>query len=90
MPTEAEIRAALDAGHLGRRTEQIVALARPCVHLLTDPMAISALPPGSSRIGGLPDLPPGGEWPRWKGEPQSFVAQIDISDVAGLPGTRAP
>jgi len=90
MPTEAEIRAALDAGHLGRRTEQIVALARPCVHLLTDPMAISALPPGSSRIGGLPDLPPGGEWPRWKDEPQSFVAQIDISDVAGLPGTRAP
>ncbi|NIP57761.1 MAG: DUF1963 domain-containing protein, partial [Gemmatimonadetes bacterium] len=88
MPEETEIRAALRAGPLAPRTEEIAALARPCVHLLTDPVTVSALSPATSRIGGVPDLPPGVEWPRWKGEPQSFIAQLDLADVAGLPGTR--
>jgi len=37
---------------------------------------------GVSRIGGLPDLPEGVEWPRWKGTPMSFVAQLNMSAVA--------
>lgn len=40
------------------------------------------LPLGSSKFGGWPDLPPGYEWPRCDGFPLSFVAQINLADVA--------
>lgn len=88
MPDEARIRAALREGPLARRTGEILELARPCVHLVADPVGSADLPTGTSRIGGLPDLPPGTEWPLWKGEPQAFLAQLDLADVAGLPGTE--
>ena len=37
--------------------------------------------PGASKLGGVPDLPPGTTWPELKGEPQSFIAQIRLDDV---------
>ncbi len=36
---------------------------------------------GSSKIGGLPDLPIIVEWPQWKGKHLSFVCQINLSDL---------
>lgn len=41
-------------------------------------------PVGSSRIGGLPDVPEGFEWPVYQGEPLSFIAQLRLSDLAAL------
>ncbi|MCP4133998.1 MAG: DUF1963 domain-containing protein [bacterium] len=39
------------------------------------------IPPGSSKKGGLPHLPPGFEWPQGsKGEEYYFFAQLNISD----------
>jgi len=35
----------------------------------------------NSRIGGTPLLPSDAAWPQWKGEPLSFLAQIDLSEV---------
>ncbi len=32
-----------------------------------------------SKLGGLPDLPSGFAWPRWRGQPLAFVAQLDLS-----------
>ncbi len=34
-----------------------------------------------SRIGGLPCLPEGVEWPEWNGHPLQFLAQLDLSEV---------
>lgn len=48
-----------------------------------------ASPIGASRIGGLPDLPPGTAWPRLDGVPLSFLAQIDLAEVRGYPGAEA-
>jgi len=45
-------------------------------------------PLGGSRIGGLPDLPPGVEWPRIDALPLSFLAQIRLADLRGLPGVE--
>lgn len=42
------------------------------------------LPPGSSRLGGLPDLPGGITWPALKGVPMSFIAQIRLEDLKNL------
>ncbi len=34
-----------------------------------------------SRLGGLPNLPPGLEWPEWTGKPQAFLGQLDLAEV---------
>jgi len=41
-----------------------------------DAMAI-----GQSRIGGIPDLPADFEWPSYKNEPLSFIAQVNLSEL---------
>ena len=60
--------------------------------------ATKPLPPGASKLGGLPDVPTGFVWPRFQGtdhngaqydHPLSFMAQFDLAelaafDVAGL------
>jgi hypothetical protein len=43
-----------------------------------DHLPISA----SSRVGGHPELPPLAPWPIWKNGPLSFIAQINLADVA--------
>lgn len=37
---------------------------------------------GSSRIGGTPDLPPDISWPRFEGSSLSFIAQLNLDEVA--------
>jgi uncharacterized protein YwqG len=39
------------------------------------------IPPGGSRIGGLPELPTGFDWPRWKNRPLSLLAQINCAEI---------
>lgn len=41
-------------------------LARPCVRVVSERVDQSRLDLGESRIGGIPDLPVGMEWPRWQ------------------------
>jgi uncharacterized protein YwqG len=40
------------------------------------------LTPGTSKFGGLPDLPPSLEWPSVEDTPLAFIAQISLTDVA--------
>ena len=37
--------------------------------------------PGTSRIGGLPNLPKDIEWPNWKEAPLAFLCQLDLSEI---------
>jgi len=50
------------------------------------------IPLGVSRLGGLPDLPPGAEWPRTPdGRPMSFLAQLNLAEAQGVrPETPLP
>lgn len=43
------------------------------------------LPLGTSHLGGLPDLPPAAGWPAWQGRSLSFLAQINLAELAGFP-----
>lgn len=54
---------------------------RPAVHLVTREAGR-----GFSKLGGLPRLPAGVEWPRWQGSPLLFLGQVDLSE---LPASRA-
>ena len=38
---------------------------------------------GATKLGGLPYLPPGAEWPEWRGAPRNFRAQIRLANIAG-------
>lgn len=43
------------------------------------------LPVGVSKIGGMPDLPVGMQWPSWKDAPLSFLVQLNLAELAKFP-----
>jgi len=79
LRAEAELRA--DCVRLGlvEHADELVALRRDSVEL--HPAEGRT---GCSRIGGLPDFPPGALWPHGREEPMVFLAQIDLAEVGGL------
>lgn len=78
---KADVQAAFEAAGLTRVVKDIDALARFAVRLNTTAVDEANVPVGASKLGGLPDLPPGLAWPEWKGVPQSFIAQIRLEDL---------
>src|SRR5262249_33113616 len=42
-------------------------------------------PLGTSRLGGLPDLPAGRAWPERDGQLLTFVGQVNLAEVPRLP-----
>lgn len=75
------VRAAFVKAGLSRLLKDIDLLARASIRLYTTAVDESSLPIGVSKLGGVPDLPPGLTWPEWQGLPQSFIAQIHLDDV---------
>jgi uncharacterized protein YwqG len=73
-------RHAARAGH-GRHADAQLALLRPFVRRRHASAPARGAP--STRLGGAPELAAGVEWPRWKGAPLAFVAQIALRDLAG-------
>ena len=50
-------------------------LQRPALHLVGTSANVR------SRLGGVPDLPEGFQWPHWKNAPLAFLAQIDLAEI---------
>jgi len=98
--TEGDLLAILEkAGH-GAHADEVRALIQPSIRLVAEALAptprddessdamdgaLDLLPIGASRLGGVPDLPPGTAWPDRDGVPMEFVAQIRLADLASLP-----
>lgn len=78
--------AALNANQLSAYTSFVGQLAQPSLLLTATPTDDSAIALGASRLGGLPDLPPGRAWPQMNGAPMSFLGQIRLQDAHGLDG----
>src|SRR6266704_86738 len=78
---KADFQAALTSAGLSRLVKDIDRLARPSIRLLATKTNESLMNTGASKLGEVPDLPPGTTWPELKGEPQSFIAQIRLDDV---------
>ncbi len=77
----AAILTAFEQAGISRLLKDIDALAKPSIRLYTTPVEETGLPVGTSKVGGLPDLPPDLSWPEFKGLPQSFIAQIRLPEV---------
>lgn len=41
-----------------------------------------SVPAHVSKFAGIPHLPPDFQWPEWKGEPLTFLAQIDLAEAS--------
>jgi len=78
---KAGVEAAFVAAGLSRLLKDIDYLAQPSIRVYTTAGDESTLSIGTSKIGGLPDLPQGIVWPTCKDLPQSFIAQIRLDDV---------
>ncbi|SHK70380.1 YwqG family protein [Hymenobacter psychrotolerans] len=81
--TESELIAALHNNHLAHLWGDLRSITRSTIrlHLAPDTTALSSL--GSSRTGGVPDVPVDFVWPTEPktGHPLSFIAQINLQEV---------
>lgn len=95
--THEELEAALRQAGLGDGARRVAAAARYAIILEPGPVEEGGdAPIGASRLGGMPDLPPGMSWPRRPAVtdgpgvfsdhaarpwPLSFVAQVDFAEI---------
>lgn len=59
-------------------------LSKECVRMRSAPCANESMPVGTSKLGGLPDLPPGLAWPKWKTGYLTFVAQVNLAELPAI------
>ncbi|UPL51117.1 YwqG family protein [Hymenobacter sublimis] len=64
--------------------EKIKSVSQPCIRLHLAPEEEEDIPIGNSKMGGIPDLPPGCQWPTEQDpeKPLSFIAQINLAEVS--------
>lgn len=85
-----EILSLFHEAGLSRYAERFEPLICPSFRIFTHPVDEEALSPGSSKIGGCPDLPAGTPWPYWKSYPLSFLAQINLAELPPFPENILP
>jgi uncharacterized protein YwqG len=66
---------------LSELVDSIVATATPCISVQSKMNVMDNLSVGSSKLGGLPDLPADFRWPTKGNRPLAFLAQMSLSDI---------
>ena len=84
------LRGELETG-LARVAGDLEGLMMVSLRITATPAAEGELEPGSSKLGGTPDLPPGTAWPECDGVPMALLAQLRMQDVQSYdPDGRLP
>ena len=86
-PTHDQLLAALaqqiDAGPLRDFRESLLASVRPCANFRTlAPDHYASM--GNTRFGGMPDLPQGIDYPATRARYWTFLAQLNLSEIAAV------
>src|SRR5258708_5782564 len=61
--------------------DQLEDLLTYSIRMQPHPLPEEVIDTGTSKIGGLPDMPGNMPWPAWNGTPLSFVAQINLPEI---------
>jgi uncharacterized protein YwqG len=80
----SELQAAVEAAGLGAFWPRLAPHCRPSIRVLPQAASAEPLPLGTSHLGGVPDLPAGTAWPAWQGRSLSFLAQLNLADLAAF------
>ena len=84
---KSRLLAAADEHGLGEYRDAILDAAEPSV-ILERHNGEAAV--GETRIGGLPELPPGAAWPEHQGRKLPFIAQLDLASLPRWSGSPLP
>lgn len=74
----------LQGSAVSHLTEEIACRIRPSIRLTAQQVLAEAIELGATRMGGVPDLPEGVEWPKKDGRPLTPILQLRMSDVLRL------
>lgn len=84
-----EVLDRLQAAGLGHRIAELAPLMLRAVRMALQVSEEQRLPVGSSKVGGMCDLPASIPWPAWRGESLTAVAQVNLAEVASVAGATA-
>lgn len=76
-----DLLSGFNKGGLSRIGTELAKLSKECVRMRSTPRANESVPIGTSKLGGLPDLPPGLAWPKWKTSHLTFVGQMNLAEL---------
>ena len=86
MHQEKDLFSKLEEAGYGDAAEKMGIYRQESIHIATAPRQEADFALGESKIGGVPHLPEGFDWPTYDGVPLYFVAQINL---ARLPDCKA-
>jgi len=81
MSLRDDLLSALSMAGLSSIGTELAKLSKECVRMRSTPWANETIATGASKLGGLPDLPPGVAWPEWKTGYLRFVAQVNLAEL---------
>ncbi|EJR56004.1 YwqG family protein [Bacillus paramycoides] len=77
-----KIEVLIDKYELAHLKQELVNTIFPCIKVVPNQQETIAI--GSSKMGGVPDLPDAFEYPTYKGNPLRFIAQFNLSDLQNV------
>ena len=81
VQNENDLRILIESAGLTKSAAQINRKARTCIYLIAGEL-IGEVPLGCTRLGGLPDLPEGTQWPCDEAKvPHIFFGQFDLKEI---------
>ncbi|HHT7189221.1 TPA: YwqG family protein [Bacillus cereus] len=77
-----QIEILIDKYGLTHLKEELINTVFPCIKVVPNQQEMIEI--GSSKMGGVPDLPVSFEYPTYKGTPLQFIAQFNVSDLQNI------
>ncbi|MGJ3248484.1 MAG: DUF1963 domain-containing protein [Elainellaceae cyanobacterium] len=71
----------IDERGLSAAKARIMALVRPAIALIPDVADENEIPLGSTKLWGLPHVPPGFDWPKSEGMVLGFLGQVNLAEL---------
>ncbi|WP_410982246.1 YwqG family protein [Bacillus cereus] len=77
-----QIESLIDKYELAHLKQELIDTIFPCIKVV--PKQMDILPIGSSKMGGVPDVPVSFEYPTYEGNSLDFIAQFNLTDLQDI------